>query len=43
MQLLNYNIQQLEIHYVVDFNIIYDKMNLPNPVMPMAILPKAKG
>ena len=26
-----------------DFNIIYDKINLPTAVMPMAILPKAKG
>ena len=26
-----------------DFKIMYDKINLPNAVMPMAILPKAKG
>lgn len=26
-----------------DFKIIYDKINLPKAVMPMAILPKAKG
>ena len=26
-----------------DFKIKYDKINLPNAVMPMAILPKAKG
>lgn len=26
-----------------DFKVMYDKINLPNAVMPMAILPKAKG
>ncbi|MCI9071020.1 elongation factor G [Clostridium sp.] len=26
-----------------EFKVIYDKINLPNAVMPMAILPKAKG
>lgn len=27
----------------LNFNIMYDKINFPNAVMPMAILPKAKG
>ena len=26
-----------------DFNVIYDKINFPTAVMPMSILPKAKG